>query len=246
MKLHNVTRNKGGNRYCGPAVISALTGCDTDFAARLLRMAGGRTSIKGSSYAEVLDVLLWHGIEVVSRDTWFHRDRPTLAQWLASTVNERTPGKVFLIAAGNHWQLVSGRRYVCGRTGTVVSVRAKHKGLKRRARVESVWELGLTHDRVRLNSTIASAIEEQDRVKAERDKERRKGYSIVAQAKRLAKELDLEVEVQRGFDTNYWVYPGESWTDDPLEDGHCAYDGYELMEIVGEYEKFSNEYRRAA
>ena len=41
------------NRYCGPAVISAITGMTTGEAARLIRHVSGRKSIKGSSVWEV-------------------------------------------------------------------------------------------------------------------------------------------------------------------------------------------------
>ena len=52
---------------------------------------------------------------------------------------DRTEGRVFLIAAGHHWQLVSGRRYTCGRIREIVSI--KDKQVKRRARVAEVYEL---------------------------------------------------------------------------------------------------------
>ena len=41
--------------------------------------------------------------------------------------------------AGCHWQLVSGRRYTCGRIREIVSIRDKR--VKRRARVAEVYEL---------------------------------------------------------------------------------------------------------
>ena len=130
------------NRYCGPSVISAITGMTSGEAARLIRHVGGRKSIKGSTTWEVKRSLDLCGIE--SKRTTFgltlgRSKGVTLAGWLKGTVKERTADRVFLIVAGWHWQLVQGRRYVCGIVGDVVSI--KDKKIKRRARVSEVYEL---------------------------------------------------------------------------------------------------------
>ena len=74
----------------------------------------------------------------------------TLARWLSTTrlilEANRWPWqefaqRVFLVVAGNHWQLIQGDKYVCGLPGEVVSVTDKR--VKRRARVTEVYELTL-------------------------------------------------------------------------------------------------------
>lgn len=138
LKIQNVTRKSRGNRYCGPAVISAVTGCDTDTAAYHIRQFNGQQAVKGTYHHEIKRVLKQAGIELnYVRPTY--TGTPTFAQWLK--VSKRPAGKVFLIAYGSHWGLVSGRRYVCGITGKVVSVTDRTAGIKRRARVTSVYEL---------------------------------------------------------------------------------------------------------
>ena len=139
MKLRDVNRPAGHNRYCGPAVVSAVTGCDTNHAATLMRRYWGRRAIRGSYTEEVRHALSYYGIRMVRRDRYPKGERPTLAAWLKANKGDRTAGRVFLVSAGRHWQLVSGRRYVCGRIGKVVSIRDKR--IKRRARVAAVWEL---------------------------------------------------------------------------------------------------------
>ncbi len=141
LKLRQIKDGKDKNRYCGPAVISALTDLTTGEAARLIRKQSGRKAIKGTHTWEVFDALeacsIWgRGINV-KPDPW--SGKPTLARWLKESKDIRTPGRVFLIVAGNHWQLVSGRRYTCGRIREIVSI--KDKRVKRRARVKRVWEL---------------------------------------------------------------------------------------------------------
>jgi len=140
---HGSTKRERNN-YCGPAVISAITGMTTGEAAAQLRRATGRRMITGTGTSEVRDVLHWNGIRMRDvRPTWdikFNRtDGVTLAGWLKASVKNRNAESVFLVVAGWHWQLVQGRRYVCGLTENIVSIRDKR--VKRRARVAEVYEL---------------------------------------------------------------------------------------------------------
>ena len=143
LKLKAITDGKDKNRYCGPSVISALTDLTTGEAARLVRKQSGRSKITGTSTNQVLDGLRACNIKAyrwqkpgvrLNRSTG-----PTLAGWLKMSKEDRTTGRVFLIVAGWHWQLVSGRRYTCGRIREIVSI--KDKRVKRRARVAEVYEL---------------------------------------------------------------------------------------------------------
>ena len=130
------------NRYCGPAVISAITGMTTGEAARLIRHSSGRRAVMGTSVLEVTDALEMCGVKSKYQPFGMKLNRstgPTLAGWLKATVKERTADRVFLIVAGWHWQLVQGRRIVCGILGEPASIRDKR--VKRRARVANVYEL---------------------------------------------------------------------------------------------------------
>lgn len=143
LKLKAITDGKDKNQYCGPSVISALTDLTTGEAARLVRKQSGRPRITGTSTSQILDGLRACNIKAyrwqkpgvrLNRSTG-----PTLAGWLKMSKEDRTTGRVFLIVAGWHWQLVSGRRYTCGRIREIVSI--KDKRVKRRARVAEVYEL---------------------------------------------------------------------------------------------------------
>lgn len=140
LKLRPV--NRGRNRFCGPAVLSSLTGMDTDEASRAIRQVTGKASTMGTSYGAMIGTLRRHGIVASTVESWGNkkvRERPTIAQWLRSSKYMRTSGRVFLLSAGRHWQLISGRRFVCGLTGEIVSIRDKRAG--RRRRVKTVWLL---------------------------------------------------------------------------------------------------------
>ena len=47
MTLNRIKRD--GNKYCGPAAISAVVGIDTGHAAQVIRQVGNRRSVKGTS-----------------------------------------------------------------------------------------------------------------------------------------------------------------------------------------------------
>ena len=143
IKLKAITDGKDKNRYCGPSVISALTDLTTGEAARLIRKQSGRPKITGTSTSQVLDGLRACNIKACRWEKpgvrLNRKTGPTLAGWLKMSQEDRTPGRVFLIVAGWHWQLVSGRRYTCGRIREIVSI--KDKRVKRRGRVAEVYEL---------------------------------------------------------------------------------------------------------
>lgn len=138
MKLRAVTED--GNRFCGPAVVSALTGLTTGEAAAEIRKATGKRCVMGTASWELRHTLDALGFQTLPLPLVLPNNRnPTLAAWLRRNKALRTEGRVFLLNAGRHWLLISGRRYVCGITVEIVSVRDKR--VKRRARVRSAWEV---------------------------------------------------------------------------------------------------------
>jgi hypothetical protein len=127
-----------GNKYCGPAVVSAVAGITTGEAAKLIRDLTNVRAVRGTSSWQLKRVFDELGYELQQHPAFF-KPYPTIARWLKNSKTIRTAGRIFLLSAGHHWQLVSGRRYVCGRTVEIVSVRDKR--VKRRARVKTVWEI---------------------------------------------------------------------------------------------------------
>ena len=147
IKLKPINRGPRDNRYCGPAVVSFITGKNTSDVSRFIRnryrngIQGQRNFVRGTYTEEVTGVLsaLGYTLNRLRLD----RGRPTLAGWLKSNKELRSAGRVFLLVAGNHYQLISGRKYACGRIGEIVSIR--HPRVKRRCRVTEVWEVVRTH-----------------------------------------------------------------------------------------------------
>lgn len=137
MKFQAPHSPKGdANRFCGPAVISSLTGMSTGAAARLIRQQTGRKCVMGTFTNEVRAALNSCGIFSDIVADYSTSDAPTFAQWVKQP---RDSGTVYLIAYANHWALVRGRRYVCGLTKEVVGF--DHPAIKRRGRVTTVIRL---------------------------------------------------------------------------------------------------------
>ena len=238
MKIKAVNNSTSDvNNYCGPAVISAVTGMTTGEAARLIRHVSGQKMVKGSHTFHVLRALSLCNIQNVKTTVV---TRPTLAQWLKGSKDIRTSGRVFLIVAGNHFQLVEGRRYVCGRTRDIVSVRSKL--VKRRCRVETVYEL-INEGRIQIPNAARKPVDH--------------AASNRAKAQRLAKKMDVKINIERvssyyGYGdrfSQYWVEgykdvdaKGEyiDFSHEGIIDGHCAYDWGEVLEkldAIAEYRK---------
>ena len=139
MQLRPPRHAKGdSNRFCGPAVVSALTGMTTGEAARLIRHRTGRKNVMGTYWHELKGALDECGLLMVPIK---FTPKLTLAGWLKESVDQRKAGVIFLISAGHHWQLVSGRRYTCGQVNEITSI--KDERVARRARVKGVWRIDL-------------------------------------------------------------------------------------------------------
>jgi len=232
--VNHGTTKADKNRYCGPAVISAITGMTTGEASRLIRHVSGRKAIRGSSVREVTDALTMCGIKSEYKSFGMKLGRstgPTLAGWLKATVKERTADRVFLMIAGWHWQLIQGRRIVCGILGSPTSVRDKR--VKRRARVANVYELHST-----------GAITTPTEAKKPKSVDTNRNHRSKAQS--LAKKLGITIEIERWFSSDinkyenvYWIqYEGDfDYSENGIIDGHCSYDWQEVFWKLQEIEQ---------
>jgi len=166
LKLRDITDSPDKNRWCGPSVISAVTKLTTGEAARLIRELTGKRKVTGTAHWHMRLALKACNIQMIRKlntqapdGSYVSRHGSiagtdeaigagvmgndpsssiTLSRWLRNTVKIRNAHRVFLLVGANHWQLVSGRRYICGLTRKIVSV--KHARF-RRGRINAVYEL---------------------------------------------------------------------------------------------------------
>lgn len=231
MKIKNVNNSTSDrNRYCGPAVISAVTGMVTGEAARLIRHVSGQKKVTGSYPHHVLRALALCNVGCKNKKFFGYntKQRPTLAQWLKSSKDIRTSGRVFLIVAGNHFQLVEGRRYVCGRTKDIVSIRSKL--VKRRCRVEQVIEL-CKDGKIKIPDAARKPKKEYNQLRPYINK--------------MKKKYGFKVEYERG---TWWAFMPQhaedlAWDNDHyLRDEHGCYSIGEVAARFEEMEEFMKEY----
>jgi hypothetical protein len=188
-KLRRLDRPARDNRYCGPAAISFLTGCNTDEAAWLIRRITGRKSVIGTTTGEIADVLRLFGMRLacVLRNRGAIRGGPTLAGLRKQRPEMRGDGQLYLVDAGEHWQLLTGDRYACGRVGGVVSF--KDSRVKRRSRVAAVY-------RVEQRQPLTRP--EQLAMRAQEIAERSASHTAVATLRKRARALGVVLEIDRG------------------------------------------------
>lgn len=226
MKIYNVHHDpKDNNRFCGPSALSALTGMSSGEAARLLRYVTGKRSIKGTGTGAVRKALLMCGIQTTMekcRLTFFINKKgvrkaqgeDSLASWLKRTVNIRTEGRVFLLVAGNHWQIITGRRYVCGQTGEIVSI--TDKKVKRRAKVTEVYECHVPSKVV--------IPDQAKKAKQPRDWIQQRQHERYLDFRKFARKHDLQYSIYDEGGIKYiTVSPTKLWPDG-LETIHYNFD----------------------
>lgn len=149
MKLHRI---RGGNRYCGPSAVSALTGAPTHEVARIMRRISGRRAIMGVPtwlICEVLRERFGLGLRrcLAAKDG---TTRVTVAKWLRG----RKPG-TYLLIASNHYSVVrvykQGRRKLQEWADSCNKVPVPWEEFNtvrvgRRSRVTAAWEIGSRDD----------------------------------------------------------------------------------------------------
>lgn len=239
LKIKPVNHNKGGNRYCGPAVLSAITGMTTSDSARLIRHVSGRKAVRGTSFNDLTRSLQLCGINAKMQsydDVKLSKTSgPTLAQWLKLTVKERTADRVFLIVCGWHWQLVQGRRIVCGILGKPTSIRDKR--VKRRRRVAAVWELTCPN-----KITVPTEALEPKR-------QRQIAQQWGDRARRLAKQLGIKIDIDRYYladcgkwESHYWLeYEGDiDYVEEGVIEYHGHYSWHEVIESLEAIKEFKS------
>jgi hypothetical protein len=222
---------KGHNRFCGPAALSIIAGIDTAEASAVIRHVSRKRSVKGTSNWELLRSLALLGFKASSAakvDPLNLKSNPTLAAWLKR--DERDGKALYLIAAGYHWQVVQGRRFCCGITKDIVSIRDEK--VKRRARISGVWKI--EHDR---KVALAEVLPAKVKVKDTEATVRRK-------ARALAAKHDIHIEAERMWDgTEYytriivWGQPDvcDDEARDPFYGDHYADDWADALERVQAY-----------
>lgn len=241
MKLHDINRGPRDNKYCGPAVISFISGINTTHAAALIRQYNPSiNAVKGAYTQDVLRTLWFLGYDTTRQ--FIDGDRPTLKTWLRDIKEKRTAGRVFLVVAGYHFQIISGRKYACGRIGSIVPL--SDKRIKNRSRVVEAYEITPKVNQKALHADTMRSLEK--RVQYARQ-EAANVQTARRRAHKIAKEYDMTIDVDRfpgGGMSIYFNVP--DWMEEARGEGEfeyttVAYDWFEAADLAIELEEAYRE-----
>jgi hypothetical protein len=224
---------KGHNRYCGPAALSIITGIDTAEASAVIRHVNKKRSVQGTYDWEIitsLNLLGYHVSSAAKLNPLKPKDNPTLAGWLKS--DGRDGKTLYLVAAGSHWLVVQGRRYCCGKTSEIVSIRDEK--VKRRARVTAVYRIDHAR-KVALADVLPAKVKDTE-------------ATVRRKARALAAKHGIEIETYRNYDDGEYYTQIIVWGQsgvcddeerDPFFGDHYADDWADALERVQEYAKLA-------
>ena len=226
VKLKTLHPIHGKNRWCGPGAISLLTGMSTDEASRLARSFTLSTKCTYMTHRTMLQCLDECNLNPNLFDRYEHiptRKRPTLNQWRKQFKNDlrlKEQGyDVFLVSAGNHYQILQGDFFVDNIVKDPILFDEMKKGKGRRVR--KVWKIYMKKGKDIQIPTVA------------KDNPQKRN-SIKGKVKRLAKKMNMDLEIENWRDCpgmpTIWMYPSDEDIrkyGDPWEDeGHsvCSYE----------------------
>ena len=132
----------GSNRYCGPAIMSMLTGKSADSNGPIvkeMRNITGQRAIRSYSATNLFEMLKRHGFQPKVTYKSIQKQGLTLNQWLNSDGKDRI-GRTFVILAFHHFFIVQGNKYFDRPYGFNVDVR-KAPRVKRRGRMVYAFEV---------------------------------------------------------------------------------------------------------
>lgn len=224
LKIQSVKREKDGNRFCGPAAVSAITGLSTNQAALLFREYCGHYQVKGTSFRHMSIVLAKCGIHVRRHLLPGHRLRDIM----------NLPG-VYLVAYDDHWAIAGSGYYVCGRLAGGKRMRQTDDRIPASATLTNTYELA---GAFKVPGVLAT-IENEKKLK-------RSQRGSKAKCTRIANAIGAEIDIP-GYepDSSIGVFPPDgmyaSEKDDPYFDDHYACNWEEALERAEAYQAKANE-----
>ena len=225
--LYNV--HKDGNRFCGPSAITAILGTGTNRAAQVIRETSGARQVKGTCSNQMKMAFEHFNVRMTrERGDLAAKHRERFDAWAKRTHADRG-NRTYLVAAGHHWRVVQGWNYVCGIVPVVTTMAHAYKP---KSQVTCVFEIDASNPK--------NLVEVKTKEQVERDDWNRRDANRNAcarrKAKKLAQELDLNIEYERNDGGSvWWVVPGPSWKSDPRADEHFGYEWCEVLDVVEFY-----------
>jgi hypothetical protein len=119
---------RGKNGFCGPAVVSAITGVTTDQASAVIREVSGMSMVRGTFFCDLDRAFDWLGYRVSTEKTM---ERPVTLIRASEIIGKRTA----ILDLPNHWGAISRGTFADSRYRSPVRV----EDVRHRYRVRRFW-----------------------------------------------------------------------------------------------------------
>jgi len=147
LKRHNIDHDLDGLLWCGPAVVSAVTGAPTSEVKELIRKYRKKPTkpVRGTTDEELSYALEHYGCKLMQLELYggLRGGCPSFNEWIKETTGDRFAGLGYALIingpeTGPHWVVILDDHYLCSNSNEWLPVsQALFKG----SAVESVYEI---------------------------------------------------------------------------------------------------------
>lgn len=218
--VNHGTKKSDKNGYCGPAVLSILTGMTTAESAKVINASNGNLKryIKGTSTRQMRKAFSVCGIDMVEKIK-IPKHIKTLDKWLDDTEHSRKDN-MYLVSSGHHWLIIQGNNYVCGMTKNIINmITSENTYVKKmkRTHVKKIHLLKSFSKGVKIPTNLLS--KDKSKIKAHN-----KVYNKVKAFQKKHPELKLSYDIEIwDSEKTYYV---DSDTTEKIADANPQIDDY--------------------
>jgi hypothetical protein len=231
--VNHGTKKSDWNGYCGPSVISILTGMTTAESAKVINASNGNLKhyVKATNIWEMSNGFFACGIDMAKIK--IPKNIKTLNKWLDDTEYSRKDN-IYLVASSNHWLIIQGNNYVCGMTKNIINMKTSENTFvnkMRRTHLQEIYLLKSSSKGVKIPAHLLI-----------KDKSKIKPYNKVKAFQKKHPELKLSYDVET-FDSEKTYFVGSD-TLEKIADNNPQIDDYrdERYHIVYSWDEVLEEF----
>jgi len=218
--VNHGTKKSDKNGYCGPAVLSILTGMTTAESAKVINASNGNFNryIKSTSTRMMSKAFSVCGIDMAEKIK-IPKHIKTLDKWLDDTEYSRKDN-MYLVSSGHHWIIIQGNNYVCGMTENIINMKTtenKYVKKMKRTHLQEIYLLESYSKGVNIPTKLLS--KDKSKIKAHN-----KVYNKVKAFQKKHPELKLSYAIETGWSEK--TYHVGSETIEKIADDNPQIDNY--------------------
>jgi hypothetical protein len=218
--FHNQELRK--NRFCGPSVISSITGLSSECAASWVKHVCGKKIVKGMYNHEMKKTLDSLSVDYSFKNIEFTKESETFFKWS----KKADLSKTYLLVVGYHYVVVSGGFVYDNQYGKVLIKETKHKKKK----VKTIFQI-IRQKRYSKDFFPKISLKNKIEDKKKKQEENRKRYIL----KYLLEKTSSKIESGR-FSVGREIEFGNGWSYNGIHFRE-VYSLDEAIEVLGCVEK---------